>query len=136
MSNKHLQVEETDDQPNAPHQTPERARTNRGGTPIDVEHVVQETAAAKPTPPKVIEAPSDNTVINPFDDLDALRNAQDYDEFLSSEGSSGFNVRTLKESMHLRVNADEAYTLYGQYVVTTKQGAFFVPLQFRDVRAR
>jgi hypothetical protein len=107
-------------------------QTNGGGTPINVGHMVQETAAAKPTPPKVIEAPSDDTVINPFDDLDALRNAQDYDEFLSSEGSSAFNVRTLKESMHLRVNPNEAYTLNNQYVVATKQGAFFVPLQFRD----
>jgi hypothetical protein len=84
--------------------------------------------------PKIIKpaTPSDDTVINPFDDLDALRNAQDYDEFLRSEGSSEINVRTLKESMHLRVNPNPEYTLYNQYVVNTKQGAFFVPLQFRD----
>ena len=62
----------------------------------------------------------------PFDDLDALRNAQDYDEFLSSEGSSAFNIRTLKDSIHLRVNPDRNYSLLGHYVVNTKQGAYFV----------
>ena len=134
MPSKHLQVIENElslETGAQPAPAPEKVKTN-GGQPIDVGHMVQETSTAKPTPPKVIETPSDDTVINPFDDLDALRNAQDYDEFLSSEGSSAFNVRTLKELMHLRVNPNEAYTLNNQYVVATKQGAFFVPLQFRD----
>jgi hypothetical protein len=100
------------------------------GQPIDAKQMLPDDGNV--TRLKVVETPSDDTVINPFDDLDALRNAQDYDEFLSSEGSSAFNVRTLKESMHLRVNPDKEYTLEHQYVVSTKQGAFFVPLQFRD----
>jgi hypothetical protein len=75
---------------------------------------------------------SNDTETNPFDDLDALRNAQDYDEFLSSEGSAAFNVRTLRESMHLRVNPNPEYALYGQYVVATKQGTYFVSPKFRD----
>ena len=76
--------------------------------------------------------PTNEAGANPFDDLDALRNAQDYDEFLSNEGSSALNVRTLKESMHLRVNPDPKYTLLGQYVVATKQGTYFVTPQFKD----
>ncbi len=78
------------------------------------------------------EPKSDETETNPFDDLDALRNAQDYDEFLSNEGSSAFNVRTLRESMHLRVNPDPGYSLYGQYVVATKQGIYYVSRKFKD----
>lgn len=73
---------------------------------------------------------SDGT--NPFDDLDALRNDQDYEEFLSAEGSSAFNIRTLKEDMHLRVNPDPAYALNGQYVVPTKEGVYYVNKKLKD----
>ena len=76
--------------------------------------------------------PDSSDETNPFDDLDALRNAQDYDEFLSSEGSSAFNIRTLKDSIHLRVNPDKNYSLLGHYIVNTKQGAYFVDPKFRD----
>ncbi len=34
--------------------------------------------------------------------------------------------------MHLRVNPDKNYSLDGQYVVATKQGAYFVAPKFRD----
>jgi hypothetical protein len=34
---------------------------------------------------------------NPFANLDALRNPQDYEEFLGGEAVSAFAVRTLKE---------------------------------------
>ena len=56
----------------------------------------------------------------------------DYEEFLGGETTAVFAVRTLREGMHLRVNPDPAYTLLGQYVVHTKQGAYFVYPQFRD----
>ena len=76
--------------------------------------------------------PDSSDETNPFDDLEALRSATDYDEFLSAEGSSAFNIRTLKEDMHLRVNPDKNYTLNGHYVVATKQGTYFVSPQFKD----
>jgi hypothetical protein len=69
---------------------------------------------------------------NPFANLDALRNPQDYEEFMNGEATSAFAVRTLKEAMHLRVNSEPAYTLLGQYTVLTKNGAYFVYPQFRD----
>jgi hypothetical protein len=69
---------------------------------------------------------------NPFDNIDALRCPQDYEEFLGGEPNAVFAVRTLKEAMHLRVNPDPAYSLWGQYTVTTKQGTYFVFPQFRD----
>jgi hypothetical protein len=68
---------------------------------------------------------------NPFANLDALRNPQDYEEFMNGETTAAFAVRTLKEAMHLRVNPDPAYTLLGQYTVLTKDGAYFVYPQFR-----
>lgn len=72
------------------------------------------------------------TSTNPFQNLDALRNPQDYEEFMGGETVTAFAVRTLKEAMHVRVNPDPAYTLLGQYTVMTKQGAYFVYPQFRD----
>jgi hypothetical protein len=53
------------------------------GQPIDAKQMLPDDGNV--TRLKVVETPSDDTVINPFDDLDALRNAQDYDEFLSSD---------------------------------------------------
>jgi hypothetical protein len=69
---------------------------------------------------------------NPFANLDALRNPQDYEEFMNGETVGPFTVRTLKEAMHLRVNPDPEYTLLGQYTVTTQTGVYFVHPQFRD----
>ena len=88
-----------------------------------------DTEPAEPIdkPEQTVTAPS-----NPFANLDALRNPQDYEEFLGGETTAVFAVRTLREGMHLRVNPDPAYTLLGQYVVHTKQGAYFVYPQFRD----
>src|SRR5262249_5782383 len=69
---------------------------------------------------------------NPFANLDALRNPQDYEEFLGGEAVSAFAVRTLKEAMHLRVNPDPKYSLFNQYVVITRMGTYFVYPQFRE----
>ena len=69
---------------------------------------------------------------NPFANLDALRNPQDYEEFLSGEAVSAFAVRTLKEGMFLRVNPDPNYSLYGQYTVATRNGTYFVYPQIRE----
>jgi hypothetical protein len=70
---------------------------------------------------------------NPFANLDALRNPQDYEEFLGGEAVSAFAVRTLKEAMHLRINPDPTYSLYGQYTVATRNnGTYFVYPQFRE----
>ena len=70
---------------------------------------------------------------NPFANLDALRNPQDFEEFLGGEAVSAFAVRTLKEGMHLQVNPDSNYSLYGQYIVATKKdGTYFVYPQFRE----
>jgi hypothetical protein len=71
-------------------------------------------------------------IINPFENLDALRNAQDYEEFLAGEQVSTMSVRTLKEAMHLRINPAPEYSLFKQFVVATKQGTYFVYPQFRD----
>lgn len=68
---------------------------------------------------------------NPFANLDALRNPQDYEEFMNGEETAAFAVRTLKEAMHIRVNPAPAYTLLGQHTVSTKDGVFFVYPQFR-----
>jgi hypothetical protein len=80
--------------------------------------------------PKI--ATPDGVVTNPFANLDALRNPQDYDEFLGGEVVSQFAVRTLKDSVHLRVNPNPSYTLVGQYTVSTRNGTYFVYPQFRD----
>jgi hypothetical protein len=69
---------------------------------------------------------------NPFANLDALRNPQDYEEFLLGEAVSAFAVRTLKEAMHLRVNPDPKYSLFNQYIVITRIGTYFVYPQFRE----
>jgi hypothetical protein len=69
---------------------------------------------------------------NPFANLDALRNPQDYEEFLGGEAVSAFAVRTLKEGMFLQVNPDPKYSLCGQYTVTTRNGTYFVYPQFRE----
>jgi hypothetical protein len=69
---------------------------------------------------------------NPFANLDALRNPQDYKEFLGGEAVSAFAVRTLKDAIHLRVNPDPAYCLLGQYTVATRLGTYFIYPQFRD----
>jgi hypothetical protein len=69
---------------------------------------------------------------NPFANLDALRNPQDYEEFLGGEAVTAFPVRTLKEGMHLRVNSDNQYSLLGVYTIATRRGVYFVYPQFRD----
>jgi hypothetical protein len=70
---------------------------------------------------------------NPFANLDALRNPQDYEEFMNGEAVTGFAVRTLKEGLHLRVRPGAEYSLLGQYTVTTKKaGVYFVYPQFRE----
>jgi hypothetical protein len=84
------------------------------------------TNEAKPDP--------HSTIIpgNPFANLDALRNPQDYEEYLAGEAVTGFAVRTLKEGVHLRVNPDPNYSLFGVYTVATRRGVYFVWPQFRD----
>jgi hypothetical protein len=69
---------------------------------------------------------------NPFANLDALRNPQDYEEFLGGEVVSAFAVRTLKDAIHLRVNLEPKYTLLGQYTVATRNGTYFIYPQYRD----
>jgi hypothetical protein len=70
---------------------------------------------------------------NPFANLDALRNPQDYEEFMNGEAVTGFAVRTLKEGLHLRVRPGAEYSLLGQYTVETKKaGVYFVYPQFRE----
>ena len=70
---------------------------------------------------------------NPFANLDALRNPQDYEEFMNGEAVTGFAVRTLKEGLHLRVRSGNEYSLLGQYTVATKKaGTYFVYPQFRE----
>ena len=71
---------------------------------------------------------------NPFVNLDALRNPQDYEEFLGGEAVSAFAVRTLKEGLYLRVNPDQNYSLFNQYTVATRTGTYFVYPQFREAR--
>jgi hypothetical protein len=68
---------------------------------------------------------------NPFANLDALRNPQDYEEFMAGEAVTAFPVRTLKEDMFLRINPDPQYTLMNQYTVLTRNGTYFVFPQFR-----
>ena len=93
------------------------------------------------TRPKLVSIPADREEPatrqvepgNPFANLDALRNPQDYEEFMGGEAVTAFPVRTLKEGMHLRVNPDPAYTLLNQYTVTTKDGGtYFIYPQFRE----
>jgi hypothetical protein len=69
---------------------------------------------------------------NPFANIEALRRAQDYGEFIGGEAATQFSVRTLKEDVHLRVNPDPAYTLLGMYTVENKDGVYFVWPQFRS----
>jgi hypothetical protein len=76
--------------------------------------------------------PSEGKPPNPFANLEALRNPQDYEEFLGGETVSTFAVRTLKEAMHLHINPDPKYSLLGQYTVLTRNGTYFVYPQFRD----
>ena len=47
---------------------------------------------------KLVETELAITPGNPFANLDALRNPQDYDEFLGGEAVTAFAVRTLKEA--------------------------------------
>jgi hypothetical protein len=75
---------------------------------------------------------SETQSANPFANLDALRNPQDYEEFLGGEAVSAFAVRTLKEGIFLQVNPDPKYSLCGQYTVPTKNGTYFVYPQFRE----
>jgi len=91
--------------------------------PVPAEHEASEEPAAKETI---------KSAVNPFANLDALRNPQDYEEFLGGEAVSSFAVRTLREGMHLRVNPDPNYTLYGQYTVATRNGTYFIYPQFRE----
>jgi hypothetical protein len=63
---------------------------------------------------------------DPFGNLDALRNPQDYAEFLSSEETSTFPLRKLQEGLHLRVNPDPEYTLLKQFIVERSGGTYFV----------
>ena len=81
---------------------------------------------------KLVETEAAITPGNPFANLDALRNPQDYDEFLGGEAVTAFAVRTLKDSIHLRVNDNPTYSLLGVYTVATRQGIYFVYPQFRD----
>ena len=81
---------------------------------------------------KLVETENAITPGNPFANLDALRNPQDYNEFLNGEAVTAFAVRTLKEGMHLRVNPDSNYSLYGVYTVATRRGVYFVYPQYRD----
>ena len=91
------------------------------------------TDTKQPEHIRLVEPEQTETALsNPFANLDALRNPQDYEEFLGGEVTTAFAVRTLREAMHLRVNLDPAYTLLGQYTVNTKQGAYFVYPQFRE----
>jgi len=72
---------------------------------------------------------------NPFANLDALRNPQDYAEFASGEAVSRYRVRRLKEAMHVRVHHDPAYMLLGQYIVEpggSGKETFYVFPQFRE----
>jgi hypothetical protein len=81
--------------------------------------------------PPPIPGTTDNA--NPFANLDALRNPQDYEEFMNGEAVTGFAVRTLKEGMHLRVRSGNEHSLLGQYTVATKKaGTYFVYPQFRE----
>jgi hypothetical protein len=90
--------------------------------------------------PKLVSIPADREEPatrqvepgNPFANLDALRNPQDYEEFLGGETVSAFAVRTLKEGMFLRVNPDQNYSLFNQYTVATRTGTYFVYPQFRE----
>ena len=95
-----------------------------------------ETEPAEPIPAPDVSSPEklDAAIapFSPFANLNALRNPQDYEEFLGGETSAAFAVKTLREGMHLRVNPDPTYTLLGQYVVNTKNGTYFVYPQFRD----
>jgi hypothetical protein len=97
------------------------------------------------TRPKLVPVPADREASeepateqaakstgNPFANLDALRNPQDYEEFLGGETTSAFAVRTLKEGMFLRVNPDPKYSLFNQYTVATRTGTYFVYPQFRE----
>jgi hypothetical protein len=82
--------------------------------------------ADETTRPKLVTVPSDQEgpeqaekqAANPFANLDALRNPQDYEEFLGGEAVSAFAIRTLKEGMFLRVNPDPAYSLFN-YLTST-----------------
>jgi hypothetical protein len=91
--------------------------------PVPAEHEASEEPAAKETI---------KSAVNPFANLEALRNPQDYEEFLGGEAVSAFAVRTLREGMHLRVNPDANYSLYGQYTVATRNGTYFIYPQFRE----
>ena len=92
------------------------------------------------TRPKLVTVMSDQEsqeqaekrAANPFANLDALRNPQDYEEFLGGEAVSAFAVRTLKEGRFLRVNPDQNYSLFNQYTVATRTGTYFVYPQFRE----
>jgi hypothetical protein len=91
------------------------------------------------TRPKLVAVASDQPAsaseidpANPFANLDALRNPQDYEEFMAGETVTAFAVRTLKEDLFLHVNPDPEYTLLGQYTVLTKNGTYFVYPQFRE----
>jgi hypothetical protein len=71
--------------------------------------------------------------VNPFANLDALRNPQDYDEFMRGDTVTGIAVRTLKEGMYLRVRPGAEHSLLNQWVVMTKKsGTYFIWPQFRD----
>jgi len=88
--------------------------------------------AKQESPIKLVETEHTITPGNPFANLDALRNPQDYEEFLGGEAVTAFAVRTLKEGMHLRVNPDPKYSLLGVYTIATRRGTYFVYPQFRD----
>ena len=81
---------------------------------------------------EIVPPPPETAPTNPFANLDALRNPQDYEEFLGGEVAAAFPVKTLREAMHLRVNHEPIYTLWNQYTVNTKQGAYFVFPKFRE----
>ena len=91
------------------------------------------TDTKQPRHIRLVEPEQTETALsNPFANLDELRNSQDYEEFLGGEVAAAFPVKTLREAMHLRVNPDPVYTLWNQYTVNTKQGAYFVQPKFRE----
>jgi hypothetical protein len=63
---------------------------------------------------------------DPFGNLEALRNPQDYAEFLAAEETSTFDLRKLQEGLHLRVNPDPEYMLLKQFLVERAGATYFV----------
>jgi len=70
---------------------------------------------------------------NPFADLESLRCPQDYEDYMAAEAVTQYPIRLLKESMHLRINPDPAYTVTAVYLVDRgKGGRYFIHPKYRD----